>query len=59
MDYKQIVLDTLKNSGNMMKSAEIAEKAGIEKVQVDKALKALNADNKVSSPKRCYYSAEK
>ncbi|HOE05715.1 MAG TPA: MarR family transcriptional regulator [Bacteroidales bacterium] len=59
MDHKQVVLDTLKKEGNMMKSAEIAEKSGIEKAQVDKALKALKTEGKISSPKMCYYSAEK
>ncbi|MBP7077618.1 MAG: helix-turn-helix domain-containing protein [Bacteroidales bacterium] len=57
MDTKQTVLDTLKKSGTMMKSAEIAEKTGIDKAQVDKALKALKSENKVTSPKMCYYSA--
>ncbi|NLA23501.1 MAG: MarR family transcriptional regulator [Bacteroidales bacterium] len=57
MDNKQIVLDTLKEGG-MMRPGEIAEKAGIEKAEVDKAIKDLKKENKISSPKRCYYSAE-
>ncbi|HPG74115.1 MAG TPA: MarR family transcriptional regulator [Bacteroidales bacterium] len=59
MDTKQIVFDTLKQSENMMKSAEIAAKAGIDKAQVDKAIKSLKAENKIISPKMCYYSVQK
>jgi len=32
--------------------------AGIEKKVVDKALKALKTEEKIVSPKRCYYEAK-
>ena len=51
------VLQTLKKVGKPMKSAEIAETAGIDKKEVDKALKTLKAEGKISSPKVCYYQA--
>jgi len=51
------VLYTLKKTGKPMKSTEIAESAGIEKKEVDKALKGLKAEGKISSPKACYYQA--
>ncbi|WP_040210475.1 MarR family transcriptional regulator [Clostridium polynesiense] len=57
MDVKDKVLETLKNSGEPMKAGEIAETANIDKKEVDKALKALKSEEKISSPKRCYYSA--
>jgi hypothetical protein len=59
METKQVVFETLKNSGTMMRSAEIADKTGIDKTQVDKALKLLKAENKIVSPKMCFYSVEK
>ncbi|MDR5659291.1 MarR family transcriptional regulator [Serpentinicella sp. ANB-PHB4] len=55
MNNEELVLKTLSESADPMKSAEIAEKAGIEKAEVDKAIKKLKKEEKVFSPKRCYY----
>lgn len=55
---EKIVLETLKNSAEPLKAGEIAEKAGIDKKEVDKAIKKLKADGAITSPKRCYYSVE-
>ncbi|MBW6492344.1 MAG: MarR family transcriptional regulator [Lentimicrobium sp.] len=41
-----------------MKSAEIAAKAGIKKAVVDKAIQALKKEEKIISPKVCYYTAK-
>ncbi|GAA0673964.1 MULTISPECIES: HTH domain-containing protein [Clostridium] len=57
MDIKEKVLEVLKNSGEPMKAGEIAENAGVDKKEVDKAIKALKAEEKIASPKRCFYSA--
>ncbi len=51
------VLQTLKKAGKPLKSAEIAELAGIDKKEVDKAIKSLKAENKITSPKVCFYQA--
>ncbi len=52
------VLETLKNSSDPLKSREIAEKTGIDKKEVDRAIKKLKEEDKIHSPKRCYYSAK-
>jgi DNA-binding IclR family transcriptional regulator len=52
------VLQTLKAEGKALKAAEIAEKAGIDKKEVDKALKELKASGKVIVPKNCFYQAK-
>ena len=51
------VLYTLQKTGKPMKSAEIAEAAGIDKKDVDKAIKSLKSEGKITSPKVCYYQA--
>ena len=51
------VLYTLQKAAKPMKAAEIAEAAGIDKKEVDKALKTLKTEGKISSPKVCYYQA--
>lgn len=42
-----------------MKAGEVAEATGIDKKEVDKIIKQLVKDGKVTSPKRCYYEAVK
>jgi len=58
METKDIVFNTLKESAKPMKSAEIAAQAGIEKAAVDKAIQALKKEERIISPKVCYYSAK-
>ena len=58
METKEIVLKTLKESTKPMKSAEIAEHAGIEKTLVDKAIQSLKKEEMIISPKACYYTAK-
>jgi predicted transcriptional regulator len=57
MDANELVLKTLKDSAAPMRPGEIAEKAGIDKKEVEKAIKKLVAESKVMSPKRCFYAA--
>lgn len=58
MDPKELVLKTLKGSPKPLKSAEIAVAAGIGKEDVDKAIKVLKKEDKIASPKVCYYIAK-
>lgn len=58
MEIKEQVLKTLKESETPLKGGEIADISGLDKKDVDKAIKALKADGSISSPKRCYYSIQ-
>jgi DNA-binding IscR family transcriptional regulator len=49
------VFDTLKSAGKPMKAAEIADAAGLEKKEVDKAMKQLKTEGRIESPKVCYW----
>lgn len=40
-----------------MKAGEIAEGLGIDKKEVDKAIKTLKTEETICSPKRCYCAA--
>lgn len=57
MEVIDKVLEVLKTSAEPLKGGEIAEKSGIDKKEVDKAIKKLKTEGKIESPKRCYYSA--
>lgn len=49
------VLEAMKAAGKPMKAGEIAEASGLDKKEVDKAMKELKADAKIVSPKRCFW----
>ncbi|KLO25100.1 HTH domain-containing protein [Marinitoga sp. 1155] len=59
MDTIELVVKVLSESKEPLKAGEIAEKAGIDKKEVDKAIKKLKKEEKIESPKRCYYTIKK
>jgi len=56
MSEVELVFKVLKEAGKPLKSKEIAELAGLDKKEVDKAIKILKKEGKITSPKRCYYA---
>ena len=58
MELTEVVINALKKSGTAMKSGEIAAAIGIDKAEVDKAIKKLRKDDLIVSPKNCYYQAK-
>ena len=56
MDTNEIVLKTLKEAGVPLKAGDIAQKTGVDKKDIDKAIKKLVAENKIESPQRCFYA---
>ena len=58
METKEIVFKTLKDSKDPLKSGDIAEKSGQDKKLVDKAIKVLIDENRIFSPKRCFYKVK-
>ena len=56
METKEIVFKALENSDKPLKGGEIAEVTGIDKKEIDKAIKKLVAEGKISSPVRCFYA---
>jgi len=59
MDTIEIVYNTLVASKASLKSGDIAVKSGIDKIEVDKALKKLVKEERVVSPQRCFYAVRK
>ncbi len=53
------VLEVLKNAGKALKAGEIAEAAGLDKKEIDKAMKSLKTEGKITSPKNCYWEPAK
>lgn len=53
------VLAVMTAAGKPVKAGEIAELAGLDKKEVDKAIKMLKAEEKITSPKVCFYEVKK
>ncbi len=49
------VLETMQAAGKPLKAGEIAEAAGMDKKEVDQAMKVLKKEGKIVSPKVCYW----
>ncbi|HHE32715.1 MAG TPA: MarR family transcriptional regulator [Chlorobaculum parvum] len=56
MDAKATVLEVMKKEGAPISAGQIAEKSGLDRKEVDKAMKQLKAEESIVSPKRCYWS---
>jgi chromosome segregation and condensation protein ScpB len=54
-----LVMQTLTVAGKPLKSGEIALAAGIDKAEVDKAIKQLKKEEKIYSPKNCFFDVKK
>jgi transcription initiation factor IIE alpha subunit len=59
MENKEIILKALTDAGKPLKGGEIAELTGIDKKEVDKIIKKLKAEDKIVSPKVCFYEPKK
>ena len=57
MEPRDAVLKALKETEKPLKAGEIAEKTGLDKKLVDKAMKVLKTEELIVSPKRCYWEA--
>ena len=57
MENKEIVLQVLKEAGEPLNAGKIAEISGIDRKEVDKAMKALKEEGAIVSPVRCKWTA--
>ena len=56
MEPVELVLKTMKEASAPLKAGEISEMSGLDKKEVDKAMKKLKAEGKIVSPKNCYWA---
>jgi DNA-binding IclR family transcriptional regulator len=55
MENTDKILNAFKQEGKPLRPGEIAEIAGLDKKEVDKLIKVLKKEEKIFSPKRCFY----
>jgi hypothetical protein len=58
MEIKEKVLSAMSKAAKPLRTGEVAELAGVEKKDVEKAIKQLNTEGKVFSPTRCFWQAK-
>lgn len=53
------VLQAMEQAGKPLTSGQIAELTGLDKKSVEKAMQELKKQNKIISPKRCFWEPTK
>ena len=56
MDNKSKVLETMKKAGEPLNAGKIAELSGLDRKEVDKAMKELKEEGTIISPVRCKWA---
>ncbi len=52
------VLEVIKNAGEPINAGKVAELSGLDRKEVDKAMKQLKDNGSIVSPRRCYWSVK-
>ena len=55
MDNLEAVIKTFKDSAEALSAGQVAEKTGIDRKEVDKIMAKLKKEEKIISPKKCYW----
>lgn len=59
MNTKELVLATMKEAGTPLNAGKIAELSGLDRKEVDKAMKQLKEEGAIVSPVRCKWEPAK
>ena len=55
MENKEKVLDVMIKAGEPLNAGKIVELTGLERKEVDKAMKKLKTEGAIVSPKNCFW----
>ena len=55
MENQDKILEAMKKAGEPLNNGKIADLTGIDKKDVEKAMKKLKDEEKIVSPKRCFW----
>lgn len=55
MDITEKVLEIMRNEAKPLNAGKITEIGGLDRKEVDKAMAKLKKEEKIVSPKRCYW----
>jgi len=55
METTEAILEAMRKAGEPMSAGQIADATGIDRKEIDKAMKAMKKEESIVSPKRCYW----
>lgn len=56
MEIKEQVLEIMRKAGEPLNAGKIADLGGLDRKDVDKAMTQLKKEEKIVSPRRCYWT---
>lgn len=56
MDIEKKILEVMREAGEPLNAGKIAELGGFDRKEVDKSMARLKKEEKIVSPKRCYWT---
>jgi DNA-binding IscR family transcriptional regulator len=59
MEFAEVILSVMHKAAKPLSAGQIAELSGIERKEVDKAMKTLKTSGMITSPKNCYWEPKK
>lgn len=59
METKKAVIEAMKKAGKPLSAGQIADMTGIDRKEIDKAMKALKTEEAIVSPKVCFWEPKK
>lgn len=59
MDNAQKILDAMTKAGKALKAGELVDLTGLSRDDIDKALKLLKKEERITSPKVCFWEPKK
>lgn len=59
MDNYNKILEYFQNAPEPVRAGKVAEDTGIERKEVDKVMNKLKKEEKIVSPKHCFWEAKK
>jgi len=59
MESKELVLEAMKKAGVPVNAGKLVDLTGLDRKEVDKAMKQLKIDGLIESPKVCFWQPTK
>ena len=59
MDLQEKVLQAMNKAGKALKAGELVELTGLTREEVDKVLKQLKKEERITSPKICFWEPKR
>jgi len=59
MEHAKMIIDVMSKAGKAVKAGDLVNLTGLTREEVDKALKQLKKEEKITSPKACFWEPKK